>query len=327
MKYLVTLLIVISSLNCLGQTTIYSENCGTPSATTSVATYANWQRNGIQTYSGNSDVRTTVPSTGYTGASGSGNIFITNTVNTNCTISGINTIGYTNVCLQFGILKTTNGSNGSQLAVEYSADGTTWTVMSFTLATGAGSSNVWSYIQPSCGSCGAAGLPATSNLRIRFRMASTMTGLQFRIDDINISGTPTVVLPLTLLHFTATNSDTVNTLNWSTASEEDLTVFIIERSENSTEWEQIGNVESNHTSYFTNEYLFTDIKPYPITYYRLVIYNEDESYTYSSIVGVKLNSNSQNSTLEYINILGERIDSRTQTELQTRIKQYIIRLH
>jgi hypothetical protein len=189
------------------------------------------------------------------------------------------------------------------------------------MATGGGSSNVYALYTPT------GTIPSTANLRIRLIMKTVVTGLQFRIDDVKLTGTPIVILPLNLLHFIATNSDTVNTLNWSTVSEEDLTVFTIERSENSTEWEQIGNVESNHTSYFTNEYLFTDIKPYPITYYRLVIYNEDESYTYSSIVGVKLNSNSQNSTLEYINILGERIDSRTQTELQTRINQYIIRLH
>ena len=318
----------ISSLISFGQTTIYSESCNIPSATTSVAIYAGWQNNGIQTYSGNADVRTTVPSTGYTGASGGGNIFITNTLNTNCTISGINTFNYSNVCIQFGILKTTNGSNGSQLAVEYSTDGTTWTALSFTLATGSGSSNVWTYIQPTCTPCGVSGLPAVNNLRIRFRMASTATGLQFRIDDIKITGTYIgVVLPLNLLHFTATNNNNTNTLSWSTASEKDLSIFVIERSENSSEWEQLSIIESNHNSFFTNEYSYVDNTPYNISYYRLVIYNEDESFSYSSIVGVKLNSNSQNSTLEYINILGEQTKPSTQSQFETRINQYIIRLH
>ena len=129
MRHILLLIALLLGYNSFCQTIIYSENCGTPSATTVVSTYTGWQNNGKQTYTGNADVRTTVPSSGYTGASGGGNIFITNTAGTNCTISGINTIGYTGVCLQFGILKTANGSNGSNLAVEYSTDGTTWNAL------------------------------------------------------------------------------------------------------------------------------------------------------------------------------------------------------
>lgn len=192
MKLLKTLLLVLLlPILSFGQTTIFSENCGNPSATTSVATYTGWQNNGVLTFTGNADVRTTVNSSScnpggvtpcYTGASGQGNLFITNTLNTNCVIGSINTSNYTLLSLSFGILKTTNASNGSELRVQTSSDGATWTNMSFTMATGGGSSNTWTRITPS------GTIPSTANLRIRFIMNTTATGLQFRIDDIKLVG-------------------------------------------------------------------------------------------------------------------------------------------
>lgn len=287
MKQFILLIAMLISHNAFCQTTIYSENCNTPTLTTSVATYTGWQNYGTQTYSGNADVRTTVPSTGYTGASGGGNIFITNTVNTNCTISGINTTNYSNVCLQFGILKTTNGSNGSQLAVEYSTDGTTWTALSFILATGSGSSNVWTYIQPSCTPCGTTGLPSVSNLRIRFRMSSVVTGLQFRIDDIKLTGTYTgVVLPLSLSSFCAINSDGRNIVQWTTLSEDGLTSFVLERSSNLSEWEQLNTTTGSGDRLTKQQYSYVDDDPNTtVNYYRLHIYEEVDDY-YSKVVGV-----------------------------------------
>ena len=84
-------------------------------------------------------------------------------------------------------------------------------------------------------------------------------------------------------------------------------------------------MQYHYNSVFTNTYNIEDFHPYDITYYRLTIFNLDETFLYSSIVGVKLNSNGQSSTLEYINILGEHVPESTRSELQTRINQYIIR--
>jgi len=182
MKKYLSLLLILSSYLSLAQTAIYSENCGNPAATTSVNTYTGWQRYGSQVYTGNADVRTTLPSTTYTGASGLGNIFVTSTLNTNVVISNINTTGYTNLTLSFGHLKTTSASNGSQLAVEVSTDGSTWTTLSYSVPTGTSTSNIWRLVTP------IGTIPSTSNLRIRFRMIAVVTGLQFRIDDIKLVG-------------------------------------------------------------------------------------------------------------------------------------------
>ena len=273
MKLVLTILSLFFSLSLYSQTIIFSENCTTPGATTLVNTYTGFQNYGKLTFTGNADVRTTVPSSGYTGASGGGNIFITSTLNTNCTITGINTIGYNTICLQFGILKTTNGSNGSQLAVEYSIDGITWTALSFTLGTGSGSSNVWTYIQPSCSACGTAGLPSTSNLRLRFRMATVATGLQFRIDDIKLTGAPNIVLPIELTSFTVRKVNESNLVEWTSFSEDSV---ILETSFNLYNWKEIARLNS------IGQFLDKENKD-NISYYRLYI---PEEHWYSNVIGI-----------------------------------------
>ncbi len=42
------------------QTTIFSENMGTPAATTSIASYTGWQNNGVLTFSGNPKISQSV---------------------------------------------------------------------------------------------------------------------------------------------------------------------------------------------------------------------------------------------------------------------------
>jgi len=88
-----------------GQVTIFSENMGTPAATTAIASYTGWQNNGVLTFSGTADVRNTTVSSGYTGASGGGNIFFTNVIGRDFVISGINTSLYNSLTLSFGVYK------------------------------------------------------------------------------------------------------------------------------------------------------------------------------------------------------------------------------
>jgi len=196
-KVLRILILVLMPFFIMAQTTIFTENCGNPAATTSAATYTGWQNNASLTYTASAtspDVRTTSPSSTYTGASGGGNIFFTNSLGIYVQISGINTTNYTNLALSLGILKSTIASNGSEMVIETSSDGTTYTALSYTMATGSGTS-VWTLVSPT------GAIPATSNLRIRFRLG-TNNGTQFRLDDIKLVGclipsspTPTYTTP------------------------------------------------------------------------------------------------------------------------------------
>jgi hypothetical protein len=65
----------------MDQSTIFTENCGNPASTTVVSSFTGWQNYGVLSYTGTADVRTTLPSSVYVGASGQGNTFITNAEN------------------------------------------------------------------------------------------------------------------------------------------------------------------------------------------------------------------------------------------------------
>jgi len=166
-----------------GQTILLSENIGTSTAGTTSISSSTFQNGSPISFSGTADTRTSTASTSYSGSSGGRNVFITNTVGRDFIISGINTTGYSSITLSFGHYKSTTASN-NELAVEVSTDGTNWNALSYSRVTG---SAIWELITPT------GTIPATSNLRIRFRQTSTSP--QFRVDDIKLVGTATLTAP------------------------------------------------------------------------------------------------------------------------------------
>lgn len=203
------LLLVVTSLS-FGQT-IYSENLGTPNGTTSIASYitgtapATFQNAAPILYSGTADIRTTSASTGYVGASGGGNVFITNTAGRFFQIDGIDTSAYTSANLQmsFGYLTS---NIGGQVVVEFSTNASsatpTWTPITF--ANNANTS--WNLVSIPGGL-----LPASNSLSLKFSQSGT-TG-QFRIDDIRVFNfnpacTLSLGLPTTACDATTLNIDT-----------------------------------------------------------------------------------------------------------------------
>lgn len=158
----------------------FTENFGSVSGTSAITTASVGFANTGFSYSGNADVRNTSPSTGYAGASGNANIFITNTAGRFFQVEGINTTALTSPALSFGISKSVNASNGSDFAVEISTDGITYTALTVpALPTGSGTSK-W-YLRTASGS-----IPSVANLRIRFKNNGTAT--QYRIDDVVLGG-------------------------------------------------------------------------------------------------------------------------------------------
>ena len=167
------------------QVTIFSENMGTVSANTAIATHdANngFQNSALYDYTGTGDIRSSTNSNGYAGASGAGNVFLTNTsAPRTFIIAGINTVGYTNMTLSFGAWKSTSASNLSELVVEVSTDGTSWSPLSFPAQpTGTGTAN-WRLITITGGT-----IPAAPGVSLRW--SNTSTGPQIRVDDITLIG-------------------------------------------------------------------------------------------------------------------------------------------
>lgn len=122
------ILILLFALNVSftrGQTTIFLETMGTVGGTTTIATHesANGFDNDSYTMTQGeatspADVRVTDASSGYSGASSSGNIWFTSTSGERgFAIEGIDASGYTNLQLSFGVRKHDVG--GISLSVSY----------------------------------------------------------------------------------------------------------------------------------------------------------------------------------------------------------------
>lgn len=192
MKKIYSLLLLVISYTSFGQT-IYSENFGTPTGTTSITAYATgtppatFQNSTPIAYSGTADVRVTGASSGYSGASGGGNIFITNTTGRYFQIDGINTstlADNTNLQLSFGLNATATVQPIVEFSTNASAATPTWTPITYTNVAG------WQLITITGGV-----LPISSTLSLRFTQPAVAA--QLRIDDVkvfNFDPTCTLVL-------------------------------------------------------------------------------------------------------------------------------------
>jgi hypothetical protein len=159
---------------------VLNESMGTVAGATPIAQYEanNGFDNDNLTMTGSGDIRSTLPSANYSGASGGANVFLTNTIGKNFIISNINTSGLNGLELSFGIFKSTTASTASDLLVQVSSDGTNYTTLSFPLLpTGTGTA-VWHYRTVT------GVIPSATNLRIQFLQTGNTS--QYRIDDISL---------------------------------------------------------------------------------------------------------------------------------------------
>ncbi|MFM2213869.1 MAG: hypothetical protein RL427_1132 [Bacteroidota bacterium] len=191
MKKLYSLLLLVISSVSFAQT-FYSENMGAPSATTLVTAYTGWQNAAPIVYSGTADVRATAVSSGYTGASGGGNVLVNAAAET-FQIDGLNTSAYNTADIQLTFGYNADGNVTNTLTLEYSSDsGASWTAITYTPgATG------WSLVTVP-GNI----IPSTATLSLRFTQ-NLATPKNNRIDDLKLSsvsasctlalGTPTAV--------------------------------------------------------------------------------------------------------------------------------------
>jgi hypothetical protein len=276
-KVLFSLVLVLVSLFGYGQQTLV-ETMGAPSGTVSIASHetSNGFSQTALTYSGTADVRITTASTGYAGASGSGNIFF-NGQDRDFIVAGLTPTSQCSIDVTFGIHKSTNAETGSNFAIEYSTAGSSgpWlSAGSISLPIGAGTAT-WAQRTVT-------GLP-NNVLAIRFRKTDAGTN-QFRLDDVQIIGNGTgCQLPITLISFKASlNSSNQAVLKWATASEKDNHYFEIERSKNAIDFESLGKMNGKGTSDLRNDYAFTDETPLKgINYYRLKQVDFDGTFSYT----------------------------------------------
>ncbi len=101
-----------------------------------------------------------------------------------------------------------------------------------------------------------------------------------------------IVLPLNLLTFTGTLQDNTTLLEWETTNEVNTSHFIVERSINGQNFDQIGTVAAAGNSSSNKKYSFIDydatLQPSSILYYRLKMMDIDGAFTYSHVVTISL---------------------------------------
>ena len=153
-----------------------SESFASPGGNPTVGSFTGYD-NAHLTFTGTADIRTSLASSGYTGASGGGNVMI-NANGEFLRIGGIDETESSNpLSLTMGIRKGTNAATGGELTIEYSTDnGTSWTDITYSsLPTGSGTAS-WHFVTVST---------SIPNTVTDLRFIGT-SGLEFRLDDINL---------------------------------------------------------------------------------------------------------------------------------------------
>ncbi|MFI5148555.1 MAG: T9SS type A sorting domain-containing protein [Bacteroidia bacterium] len=94
-----------------------------------------------------------------------------------------------------------------------------------------------------------------------------------------------VVLPVELISFTGKNENGINYLNWETATETNNNYFLLERSSDGLNFEELGLLSGAGTTSTAHSYNFTDNHPpHGISYYRFKQVDFNGKYVYSNIV-------------------------------------------
>jgi len=128
------------------------------------------------------------------------------------------------------------------------------------------------------------------------------------VGTFGISVTSPQPLPVELLYFTADKEPTYNLVHWATASENNSSHFILERSTDGSEWRTIETVPAAGNSTEKLTYTIIDAThPATLNYYRLLQYDIDgQIATYGPIA---INNNKTNRIVRTINLIGQEVDA------------------
>lgn len=144
-----------------------------------VADYPCYREQGV-TYSGQLTFSDQFASTGYGGASGNQQAFLT-IAGDQLRVEGINTTNFANLELSFGVRKNSRNDNGASLTVELVDGEAVVATLPVVVPTADTSNGVWYLIS----SPASLSIPATDQLGLRF---TTTGNTKWKIDDIRIAG-------------------------------------------------------------------------------------------------------------------------------------------
>jgi len=120
---------------------------------------------------------------------------------------------------------------------------------------------------------------------------------------------PDNALPIELISFTAESLGKHVAVNWTTVSETNNDFFLVQRSINGADWEDVETIDAIGNSSQNNYYSITDENPYAGTsYYRLKQVDEDEQFEYSIAIAIERASIRKNSISISPNPTNSKID-------------------
>jgi PKD repeat protein len=142
-------------------------------------------------------------------------------------------------------------------------------------------------------------LAGNSNVafRIRFRSDVTVNAAGAAIDDWEITGPANNTLPLTLTGFTAYKYNTDVMVKWNTLNEQNVSRFIVERSNDGSNYIEIGTVAARNQA--QDVYTYPDlisqlpVRPSGYLYYRLKMVDNDGNFKFSSIARIALEADNR----------------------------------
>jgi hypothetical protein len=154
-------------------------------------------------------------------------------------------------------------------------------------------------------------IPAgTSQIAIDIFARANSAGEEWWMDNFELTriGGP---LPVELLYFEGTQYSTFNMLKWATASEQNSSHFIVEKSTDGENWREIANKPSAGNSTEKLYYSFSDdINYLGLNYYRLVQYDIDGKFEIYGPIALN-NEIKEKKIIKYVNLMGQEISPET----------------
>jgi len=252
------------------------ETMGSPVNSCTADNYTGWTNHGILQFSGTAEVQNMNPSNNLN-ASGSGNVFFTNTTGTYLQMAGFNPSNSpASMDITFAMYGY-NVNNLNELVLEYSTNGTTYTPLPYKRL-------FRNYLPPTPWDVMVSDpLPASvgfTQVKLRFRQTSSTQ--QFRIDDIEASFYAT--LPIQLLSFSAVKSAAGVALHWTANTTSEKEWFVLEYSKDARHFTPLATIPV--TSVGESGYGYNDKISQEKIFYRLKMTDTDGKTAYSSIIYV-----------------------------------------
>lgn len=125
-----------------------------------------------------------------------------------------------------------------------------------------------------------------------------------------IVGNNITALPITLTSFKAKCETDCALITWTTASENNVLEFVLEKSKDGEIWEAITRINAVGNTNLISNYFFKDTKEGQVVYYRLVEYDTDGNFEVFDPISVQCFAE-EKTLINVVNTLGQTVDINT----------------